>query len=263
MRERPLVRPVVTGRASPRRLVNAVVTGRMMPGPIDMRPCRPMEMISGKVHLQGGLCRKALPADTHCVQVGPTKKTFVKMTKGETWLLAAVTGMKAQNTSIQRTTLIETLRGYVEKACSGELKARDVDAPAAEEDPMNEVDDDQPNQPVKKRAKAASASAARVRYAPKSNHAKQKVLEVEVPENCPEVDPRGLETRTVSLFIIDRKQVWLCADDIDWAVRYLYAQNFLRGVPLLDPTDQGPGSPASTVLDPADAGPDTPSVDSQ
>ncbi len=50
--------------------------------------------------------------------------------------------------------------------------------------------------------------------------------------------------------LVDRQQIWLDSDDVDWAVRYLYVQNLLRGVPLVAPTDAGPGlsSPASTEL---------------
>ena len=31
------------------------------------------------------------------------------------------------------------------------------------------------------------------------------------------------------LFIVDRKQVWLCIDDVEWAWRYMYVQNMLKG----------------------------------
>ena len=71
-----------------------------------------------------------------------------------------------------------------------------------------------------------------------------------MPVNCPVVDPDGVgETCLVTLYIHDRQQIWIDVDNLDWAVRYLYAQNLLRGVVLVSEDDTGPGSPASTVID--------------
>ena len=47
--------------------------------------------------------------------------------------------------------------------------------------------------------------------------------------------------RPVKLFIIDRKTVWLSIDDVAWAVRYLYEQAHLKGVPVVVDDDAGPG----------------------
>ena len=79
-----------------------------------------------------------------------------------------------------------------------------------------------------------------------------------MPVHCPEVDQTGDgETCSVSLYIVNRQQVWLEADSVDWDVRYMYVQHLLRGVPLVDPNDAGPGtcpsSPATTELDSSSA----------
>ena len=34
-------------------------------------------------------------------------------------------------------------------------------------------------------------------------------------------------TRTIQLYVVDRKQVWLDIDDVEWALRYLLMQ-FVR-----------------------------------
>ena len=34
--------------------------------------------------------------------------------------------------------------------------------------------------------------------------------------------------------------MWLALDDVAWAVRFLYVQHMLRGVPLVDADDAGP-----------------------
>ena len=59
---------------------------------------------------------------------------------------------------------------------------------------------------------------------------------------CREIDPTCTQMRSVKLFITDRKTVWLSIDDVAWAVKYLFDQHHLKGVPLVDDDDAGPGS---------------------
>ena len=59
---------------------------------------------------------------------------------------------------------------------------------------------------------------------------------------CPEIDPECIQMRPVKLFIEDRKKVWLALDDVSWAMKYLSQQNQLKGVPLVDDSDTGPGA---------------------
>ena len=61
-----------------------------------------------------------------------------------------------------------------------------------------------------------------------------------MPERCPEQDPLCQEVRKIKLFIEDRKQLWLHLNDMDWAVRYLYVQNMLKGVPMVSGDSAGP-----------------------
>ena len=76
--------------------------------------------------------------------------------------------------------------------------------------------------------------------AKKTNAARGKLLTVELPATCPELDPNSTEKRNVTLLIQDRKTVWLLLEDVDWAVKYLYAQNMLKGVAGVPPEDEGP-----------------------
>ena len=39
----------------------------------------------------------------------------------------------------------------------------------------------------------------------------------------------------------DRRAIWLSIDDVEWAVKYLFTQNTLEGVPLVYNEDAGPG----------------------
>ena len=76
--------------------------------------------------------------------------------------------------------------------------------------------------------------------AKKANAARGKLLTVELPATCPELDPKSTEKRNVTLLIQDRKTVWLLLEDVDWAVKYLYAQNMFKGVASVPPEDEGP-----------------------
>ena len=48
--------------------------------------------------------------------------------------------------------------------------------------------------------------------------------------------------RPVKLFIENRMTVWLSLDDLAWAMKYLFQQNQLKGVPVVDDSDAGPGA---------------------
>ena len=60
------------------------------------------------------------------------------------------------------------------------------------------------------------------------------------PAVSPEEDPTSTSTRTIQLYVVDRKQMWLDLEDVEWALRFLYMQFSLRGVPVVSPDDTGP-----------------------
>ena len=65
-----------------------------------------------------------------------------------------------------------------------------------------------------------------------------------MPARCPEVTDAAQGQRKIKLYVVDRRQIWHCIDDVEWAVRYLYTQNLLKGVPLVSddsPRPCGPG----------------------
>ena len=72
---------------------------------------------------------------------------FVKLAATDTWLLGAVTGYKVHG-MLSRTTLLDTLRTYVEKACNGEIDSRAAEEEDGDEyDPMQEIDLDEGTHP--------------------------------------------------------------------------------------------------------------------
>ena len=62
-------------------------------------------------------------------------------------------------------------------------------------------------------------------------------------EKAPEAYPRDQTKRTVRLFCEDRKTLWLCVEDAEWAARYLRDQLDTKGVTHVPDDDIGPGGP--------------------
>ena len=227
---------------------------------VHMDKCKPMEMVHGQVHLAGGLNKKQMQAVSKSVGQGMDQRIFLKLTATERWLLAAVTGSKSYHgSSFGTTSLLEALRKHVIDAANGEFTGIVVDpeTPEEEDDPMAELDDDD-DEPAAKRAKphggGEKAEDKRKRYS--KNQAKGKIVQFPMQVLPPQVDPNAeAGVCDVLLYIVDRQQIWIDSNNVDWAVRYLYAQNILKGVPLVDGDDQGPDSPgASTEHDSPSSG---------
>ena len=89
-----------------------------------------------------------------------------------------------------------------------------------------------------RRKKTRGGGAKRARYT--ANPAKNKILEVQVASECPEENPQCTDMKTVRLFVVDRQQVWMCLDELEWAVSYVYKQFVLKGVPFVSPDSVGP-----------------------
>ena len=193
---------------------------------------RPAKFEFSKVHFSGGLLRRPMPITTKKVTVHNGEKIFVKIRQNEAWLVGAVSGQKAHG-ALCRTTLISTLHSFVEQACNGELDSRAAEEEGGDEyDPMQEIEVDDGTH-------SRSRGRARLRY-PKQNKSNNWLVTVTVPAVSPEEDPMSTSTRTIQLYVVDRKQVWLDIDDVEWALRFLYMQFVLKGVPVVSPDDAGP-----------------------
>ena len=138
-----------------------------------------------------------------------------------------------------RITLLTTLHEFVEKACNGELDTRAAEEEGGDEyDPMEEIEVDDDDNPRSRGVGYIDPNSKRARY--QKNKAKNRLLTVTVPAVAPEQDPMSTSTRTIKLYVVDRKQVWLDLDDVEWALRVLYMQFVLKGVPVVSPDDAGP-----------------------
>merc|ERR1712187_227081 len=126
----------------------------------------------------------------------------------------------------------ETVQKYADGDVGDTLPVQDSE----EYDPMTEVDQEQ--QPANiSPTKTKSQEKKRKYYY--MNHARNTTISVAMPARCPEEDPGSTQVRSIRLYIENRKTIWLHIDDVEWAVRYLFVQNHLQGVPLV--SDESPG----------------------
>ena len=96
----------------------------------------------------------------------------------------------------------------------------------------DDLDAENPN----KKRKGPSARSQR-----KSRRIKKRtVVMYTLPDVCPEAFPANTGTRQISCLLMDHQFVWLSLEDVDWAIKYLYAQHQLQGVHVLAPDDPGP-----------------------
>ena len=103
-----------------------------------------------------------------------------------------------------------------------------------ERDPMDEVLQDEASSPLVTKPQGQKRKRTR------ATHPKDPVLTVSMPVRCPEEDPVCTDVRRVRLHVQDRKTIWLHIDDVEWAVRFLFMQSHLKGVPLVRDDSTGP-----------------------
>ena len=163
------------------------------------------------------------------------------MSTKEPWLCKAVTGYAcSQRTSISRASLLTDLLAKIRAAADGNGDSVNADLRS---DPMNEVEGG--GQPPE-------AKRRRNRRRP-TNKVRHSCIVVDFPSKCPEMHPECTDTRSITLYVKDRLQIWLDIEDVPWAVEYMYDQNFLKGVAAVHPEDTGPdgAAPATPTHVPA------------
>jgi hypothetical protein len=203
----------------------------------------PVKFEFGKIHISGGYVSKPMSTITKTIDdVDGIKKTFVKMSTVESWLIMCVCGQSSKNkSSFERTSLLEIIHDRIGRMCDGvdDIAGGAVPVGNPEDyDPMSELGVDiassGPNAAVGLRVRG------RQRYY--RNMANNCIVTVNLAARCAEVDPTCTQMRPVKLYIEDRQKCWLSLDDVEWALKYLFTQNQLKGVPLVGEDDAGPGA---------------------
>ena len=199
----------------------------------------------GKVHMSGGFTAKKSATKSKTIEdAAGIEKHFVKMAASEPWLVLSTTGSSNKNaSSIERTSLLGDLRDRIAKLCDGG-QSTEANPPFAEYDPMMELEmGTGSSTDVLAAGKRAGRAAKLQRWRYTRNAAKHCISTLDMPYECPEVDPTGTKRRNVSVYVEDRKTIWISIDDVAWAVHYLYTQSHLKGIPMVAANDAGPGAP--------------------
>ena len=207
---------------------------------VDTSLFRPLKFDFGEIHMSGGQSQRAYPMTSKVVEGADGENiTFVKLAIAETWLIASTTGQKKiTGSSFGRTSLLDDLRENIKKHCGCPGSVSDPGPAEGDDcDPMAEVEQEAADLPSG--CKIKGRGQKRLRYY--RNHRNKTVVSMDMPVRCPEEDPTCAEMRKIRVYVEDRKQIWLDLKDAEWAARYLYIQNHLKGVPLIPDDSTGPG----------------------
>ena len=205
---------------------------------------RPVQFKRSTVHITGGLTTKYTALTTKTVRnLNGIEKEFVLLASSEAWLTYMITGQRTwSQCGMGRTTLLGDLRRNLERICNGNVCESDEHHGGGDSnrDPMLDLDCGAAPAPAQS-VGPGSAARDRVRYY--RNNARGQIAAFNMPARCPQEDPECTEQRLVTVHIVDRRQIWLSIDDVEWAVRYLFVQHQLRGVGLVADDDEGPWGP--------------------
>ena len=226
------------------------MAGEQQKAAVDMSKCKPAAFQETSILCKVGLMDKFLPLDTVKPPNTPQSEIDVKLQLKSGWLVKAVTGYyNPCQGAISRSTLMKDLRKIMQRAVDGDIPVEDESAVAEknddeeEHDPMDEIETgmlvETPTKPDRcKRRRVDNSSKPPTRHF----SAKNKIVVTEFPQVPPEVDPNAEANRKVRLYITDRKTVCLHWQDLDWAVKYMYAQCVLKGVGVVPGDSAGPGN---------------------
>jgi len=202
---------------------------------VDLSGFRAMEFQYDRIHTTGGLLKTPMPMQSRKVA---DKGLFVKICRREPWLGTATTGQKYPKNNIYgQHCLLDVLRVHVQEACDGRVALKGADEQKDEHDPMDDVDCPQDYANGDGDRHGGGAKRAR------KNSAKHRFLELDLAMHPPEIVRNSNVKKSILLFIVDRRQIWLRLSDVAWAVKYLYIQSLMKGVPMVADDSHGPGGP--------------------
>ena len=209
---------------------------------------RPLKICDHLLLVSGGRNSKPLPCQFREKIVNNEKLVFLRLEAREPWIFKGAYGNSRWMAPglTTRTSLMKDLRHKLELFCEGEpTAAGDIrcsgeatKAPAPTDDPMAECSEDEVVVVHAGQAKK-QYNYSRARFY--KNYWKNQVLAVSMPQRALE---SGIDEgeRMVQLYCEDRRKLWLCTKDADWALAYLRDQLDRKGVAVVAPGDRGPGA---------------------
>ena len=185
--------------------------------------------VMNTVVLKGGYLKE--PTSLPVMNI-PNVGEFVRIDKCDAWVIRTVCGAGAARRALTRTRLLDVLR---EKLVSVTLTGSVFDETEEELPAAVAADTDDPM------AKFNFEEGAEASEAMPSNTKQKKpkyirkfkkdiVVRVTMPSRCKEKYPDDVATREVKLWVKDRRQLYLHASDIPWALEYLHDQYEMGGI---------------------------------
>lgn len=149
--------------------------------------------------------------------VGPAegRREFVRVSTNEKWLMVPATGSKNPSKAIKESLTLFTLFKQILQSAEEPT----VETPAV-------TDNQQRN------TKSGKWSRHR---------AQGCIVQVSVPTRCKAVCPSSDESRLISLYVVDRRQVWLAREDMLWALHFLAGEVRHLGVQVVAEEHAGDG----------------------
>ena len=215
----------------------------------------------GKVGVAGGYNKHHLATETRKCKINTVEGRFLKVAAKEPWLVAGASGNRQiPNGLSARTTLFDDLKNALVRACDGQPtsattvlrqgtdQANGTDQATA--DAMDDLScDDEPTPASGSKNIPGTRAERETRNRYFRNHCRGKVLEIQMPAKAPEKHPKCTTTIPVRLYCEDRKTVWLCTEDAEWAMEYLRDQLEANGDCAVANDNCGPGVPPPPPAD--------------
>ena len=174
----------------------------------------------------GGEGRGAVPLEPHQFPRLHPGARYLKMNKGEPWLMALAIGKVGRQEFLSRDTFVNMLKDKAYAALPAEVKemglmlrplSQDAAGPEeGERDPMSYMTDDAEGRAVladsPPKASAGAGAPCPV------------MVQVELPEECAVLHPSATATRTLSVIIhrSNRTTLFVNLNDLDWIDRMVH-----------------------------------------
>ena len=207
----------------------APIAAPIGPAPSGSLRWKPISLQTSCV-FSGGYQNKSYAMDCESVLVSNREQVFIKVTKTESWLLAACRGSGYRRGDLKRSSILELLTAKAIAAWGDDEKPSD--------DPMNDIEcaPTSSDEPIKKKKRQSPIKRAA-----------DQVASVEVDLVPKAADPKSVATRQVRVLLKTAGKhsvLKVHAEDVPWLVGYIADEVACGGVV------QAPGEDlASTVVD--------------
>lgn len=202
--------------------------------------------IKKETTVKGGLLSKPLTLPVLEVQVGDTKMEFVSLNKRQDWLCRMVSGIGSYSRPLARVKLIDTLQSKIRRAIASECDETADDENSDEETNARLIDDPMSALDFGDDFAALGKSKGQNKKGKKKGNRKNVMLRVMMPREPQEKNPNSNQKKEISVWLTNQLSVWICIEDLPWAVQFMHDQYLLGGVSTVVEDGLPSASPAKS-----------------